>query len=132
MNARARRRLEEYRQYLASERRLSPHTLSNYQRDLGLLAGFCAARAIDDWQALDPAAARGFVAQLHRQGLAGRSIQRSLSAARSYYRYLLREQAVTRNPFTGIPAPKSGRRLPKALSVEQAVRLAGIEGGDAL
>jgi integrase/recombinase XerC len=132
MNARARRRLDEYLQYLASERRLSPHTRSSYQRDLGLLAAFCAARAIDDWQALDPAGARGFVAERHRQGLAGRSIQRLLSAARSFYRYLLREQAVSRNPFTGIPAPKSSKRLPKALSVEQAVRLVEIEGSDAL
>jgi integrase/recombinase XerC len=132
MNERARRRLAEYFQYLASERRLSPHTRSSYQRDLALLAAYCAERAIDDWPALDPAAARGFVAQLHRHGLAGRSIQRLLSAARSFYRYLLREQAATRNPFTGIPAPKSGKRLPKALSVEQAVRLAEIGGGDAL
>ena len=132
MNPRARRRLEEFQQYLASERRLSTHTRSNYQRDLGLLADYCVARAIDDWQALDPAAARGFVAQLHRQGLAGRSIQRLLSAARSFYRFLLREQGVSRNPFTGIPAPKSGRRLPKALSVEQAVRLVEIEADDVL
>jgi integrase/recombinase XerC len=132
MNNRAGRRLDGYLQYLESERRLSPHTRSNYQRDLTLLAAFCAAGAIDDWQGLDPAAARGFVAQLHRRGLAGRSIQRTLSAVRSFYRYLLREQAVTRNPFTGIPAPKSGKRLPKALSVEQAVRLVEIDGDDTL
>ena len=132
MNARARRRLDEFLQYLASERRLSPHTRSSYQRDLGSLAGFCAARAIADWQDLDPAGARGLVAQLHRQGLAGRSIQRLLSAARSFYRFLLREQAVTRNPFIGIPAPKSGKRLPKALSVEQVMRLVEIEGEDLL
>jgi len=127
MKAPAVRQLDAFFQYLKSERRLSPHTLSNYRRDLDTLVAFCDVHGLKDWRAVDIARARAYVAQLHRQGLAGGSIQRHLSAARSLYRYLLREGLAAHNVFTGVAAPKAGKRLPKALSVDQAVRLVEIE-----
>jgi integrase/recombinase XerC len=69
---------------------------------------------------------------LHRQGLAGRSIARALSSARSFQRYLLREGLAAHNAFTGVAAPKAGKRLPKALSVDQAARLMQIDGDEPL
>ncbi len=132
MNERARRELDHFFQYLKSERRLSPHTLSNYRRDLTRLSAFAAAQGVDRWRALDTAAARAFAAQLHRRGLNGRSIARMLSAARSFYRFLIREGCAAASPFAGVSAPKAGKRLPKALSVEQAARLMDIPAGDAL
>src|SRR4030065_557025 len=87
MKAQAARQLDAYFDFLKNERRLSPHTLSNYRRDLGTLALFCDARSLDDWRAITVQQARAFAAQLHRQGLAGRSIARDLSAARSLPRY---------------------------------------------
>ncbi|MDH4133329.1 MAG: tyrosine recombinase XerC [Gammaproteobacteria bacterium] len=112
--------------HLKSERRLSPLTLESYRRDLEALSGFCSTQAVDTWRDLDVAGARRFAAQLHRQGLNGRSIARTLSGARSFYRYLLREGFSAQNPFIGITAPKAGKRLPRALSVEQAARLVEI------
>ena len=126
--SRATRELDGFFQYLKSERRLSPHTASGYRRDLDALLRFCDAQDLKDWQALKVSQARAFATYLHRHGLAGRSIARALSAARSFYRYLLREGVVAHNPFAGIAAPKSGKRLPKALSVDQAAHLMQIEG----
>ena len=126
--SRATRELDGFFQYLKSERRLSPHTASAYRRDLDALLRFCAAQELNDWGALKVSHARAFATYLHRQDLAGRSIARALSAARSFYRYLLREGVVAHNPFAGIAAPKSGKRLPKALSVDQAAHLMQIEG----
>lgn len=122
------RELDGFFQYLKSERRLSPHTASGYRRDLDALLRFCDTQDLDDWRALKVSQARAFATYLHRHGLAGRSIARALSAARSFYRYLLREAVVAHNPFAGIAAPKSGKRLPKALSVDQAAHLMQIEG----
>lgn len=122
------RELDGFFQYLKSERRLSPHTASGYRRDLDALQRFCDTQGLSGWRVLKVSQARAFATYLHRHGLAGRSIARALSAARSFYRYLLREGLVTHNPFAGIAAPKSGKRLPKALSVDQAAQLMQIEG----
>jgi len=127
-----RREIDRFFLYLRSERRLSPHTLKNYRRDLDALAAFAAAHDADTWQRIDASLARAFAATLHRKGLNGRSIARMLSAARSFYRFLIREGLATVSPFTGVSAPKAGKRLPKALSVEQAGSLVEIPEGDAL
>jgi len=132
MKAQAARQLNVYFDFLKNERRLSPHTLSNYRRDLHTLVMFCDACGLDEWRALHVQQARAFAAQLHRQGLAGRSIARALSAARSFQRYLLREGLAAHNAFTGVAAPKAGKRLPKALSVDQAARLMQIDGDELL
>jgi len=127
-----RREIDSFFQYLRSERRLSPHTLKNYRRDLDALAAFAAVHDADTWQRIDTSLARAFAATLHRKGLNGRSIARMLSAARSFYRFLIREALATANPFSGVSAPKAGKRLPKALSVEQACSLVEIPEDDAL
>ena len=113
--------------HLGNERRLSPLTLQHYQRDLVAMMHYCASHRITQWQALKPKALRHFVATLHHQGLSGKSIQRTLSALRSFYRYLQREHAVTNNPVMGISAPKSARRLPKTLTADQAARLVSVD-----
>jgi len=106
-------------QYLAHERRLSVHTVSNYQRDLVRLASFCEQHDIGSWALIKTSHIRQFIAQLHRQGLAGRTIQRSLSTIRSFYRYLIRENLVDSNPAMAVQAPKSAKRLPSMLDVDQ-------------
>ena len=62
---------------------------------------------------------RLFIAQLNREGLSGRSIQRHLSSLRSFYRYLIREEKVLTNPAQVVQAPKAGKRLPSTLDVDQ-------------
>jgi integrase/recombinase XerC len=105
---------------LAEQRRLSPHTVSNYRRDLGRL--LVAAEEIPLAQ-LQNLHIRRFVAQLHGQGLNGRSLARLLSAWRGFFAWLGERGAVPANPCLGIRAPKSPRLLPKALSVDETARL---------
>ncbi len=124
--------VDRFKTYLLKERRVSPLTVSSYGRDLARLLAFCRRRALADWRALDAALTRLYVAELRQQGLAGRSIQRHLSALRSFYRYLLREGEVARDPAAGIRAPKSARRLPKSLNPDEAARLLAFEPRDRL
>ena len=132
MHEHARQFLEKFLLHLAAERRLSPLTSIHYQRDLTQCMAYCDSTSIADWDALNTAEVRGWVAAMHRRGLSGKSIQRALSALRSFYRYLLREQAVARNPASGVTAPKSARRLPRTLTTDQAARLMAFDGRDPL
>jgi len=108
---------------LRYERRLSDHTISNYERDLMRLKLFCASQEITDWTQIENKHIRQCVAKMHRQSLSGKTIQRFLSATRSYFRYLVRERLAKVNPATDVVSPKSAKRLPKTLSVDQVGRL---------
>lgn len=107
---------------LSGVRRLSPHTIASYRRDLDQFRAFCDERRIDDPAAIVNADIRLWIAKL-RHHLNGRSVQRALSALRSFYKYLLREHLVAHNPTTGITAPKSPRRLPRTLDIDQTQQL---------
>lgn len=111
--------IDLYLQHIAQERRLSAHTVSNYQRDLKQLSTYCNQQNLVTWQAIKTSHIRQFLAQLNRQGLSGRSIQRTLSAIRSLYRFLIREGLVSTNPAQAVQAPKAQKRLPATLDVDQ-------------
>lgn len=105
---------------LAEQRRLSPHTIANYRRDLAQLLAAAEGQPLDR---LLVHHIRRFVAGLHAKGLSGRSLARLLSAWRGFFAWLGERGLVRINPCDGIRAPKSPRRLPKALSVDEAARL---------
>ena len=88
--------LDGFYTYLSSERQYSRHTLSNYQRDLARLLDYQQHSTLFpdgrvDWARIEAKHIRNFVAWVHREGLGGKSIQRLLSAIRSFYKYLHRE-----------------------------------------
>lgn len=122
--------IDQFASYLINERRASPLTVLHYRRDLARLLDFCRRRGIGEWHDLDAAHIRLYAAELHKAGLAGRSVQRRLSAVRSFYQYLLREGRVEANPATGVGAPKSPRRLPKTLNPDETARLLEIDPTD--
>ncbi len=124
--------IERYLEHLRVERRLSTHTGSGYRRDLDRLARYCRSADIPDWQGITPHGARRFAGELRRQGLSARSIQRALSASRGFYRYLLKHRQVGVNPFSGITAPKSEKRLPGVLTVDQVTLLVAAQGKELL
>lgn len=124
--------IDRFRQHLGVERRLSPHTVSNYTRDLIALREWCARRGIHDWRTLDNQHIRTFAAQSHAAGLGPRSVQRRLSAVRTFFEYLLRERELTGNAAYDIRAPKGSRRLPHALDADQMARLLDFKPSDAL
>jgi len=110
----------DYLAELAEQRRLSPHTVNNYRRDLEKLLSAAGATPLAELQVHH---VRRFVAQLHGQGLSGRTLARLLSAWRGFFAWLGRRGLVKANPCEGVRAPKSPRLLPKALSVDEASRL---------
>jgi integrase/recombinase XerC len=124
--------LARFRQYLTRERRLSSHTDSNYARDLKALVRFCDQQGIAQWAALEPDQVRLFAARSHAAGLAPRSVQRRLSAVRSFLTFLIREGILKRNCAVEVRAPKGARRLPGTLDADSMARLLQIPGQDAL
>ena len=121
--------LAGYLAYLAHEKRLSANTLESYERDIEALLECAGSRPLDKLQVHD---VRRFVGQLHGKGLNARSIARMLSAWRGLYRYLARDHCYTENPCLGIRAPKAAKRLPQALSPDDAHRLLEIDVDGAL
>jgi len=113
-------------------RRLSPHTVDAYRRDLARLAAFLERSGNAGWGDLSAKQARAFPAKLHQSGLSGRSIRRMLAAARALYRHLVAEGRAAVNPFDGISAPKSARKLPPTLSVDELSGLLARHDGGVL
>jgi integrase/recombinase XerC len=122
-----------YLDELAQQRRLSPHTVSNYRRDLLVLCTLVAelpgGLSLDQLQTHH---VRRFIAQLHARGLVGRSLARSLSAWRGFYRWLGRRGEASLNPVDGVRPPKSPKALPKVLSPDEANRLLDSSSDDLL
>lgn len=106
--------------HLTVERRLSPRTVAAYGEDLAQLAAFLAARGgATAWRRIGSDSIRAFVAAQHRGGVSARSLQRRLSAFRSFYRWLLREGRASTNPADGVRAPKVARKLPNVLDADE-------------
>jgi integrase/recombinase XerC len=129
-------RVAAFLEHLRTERRLSPHTVSNYARDLDALLARIGDTALDR---VHQAHVRRAVAGLHaggaaRAGLAGKSIARMLSAWRTFFEWMARHHGLGANPVAGVRAPKSARTLPEALSPDVAAQLldATAEGAQEL
>ncbi len=120
--------IDRFIRHLATERRLSPHTCKHYRRDLDSLQRYCDKHDLQHWGDLDDEHLRAYSAAAYRRGLSARSIQRRLSAARTFFRYLLREKWVKRNPVDNVRAPKAGKRLPGNLDADRMARLLDIKG----
>jgi integrase/recombinase XerC len=112
--------VDAYLSELSDQRRLSPHTVVNYRRDLDKLLLAAGETPLDQVLVHH---IRRFVAQMHARGLSGRSLGRLLSAWRGFFAWLGERGLVRANPCEAIKAPKSPRLLPKALSVDETSRL---------
>lgn len=122
--------IESFLNDLVLRRHASPHTIANYRLDLEHLVEWLAERDITSWAQWDRRRVRAWVAWMHAEGYAATTITRKLAAARSLYRYLLREGTLAVNPLTVIPTPKQPRTLPTVLTVEEIERLLAAPRGD--
>jgi integrase/recombinase XerC len=120
------RPIEDFLSHLQVERRMSAHTLDAYRRDLAALAEWAARLENPALLALGTEQLRAFVAAEHRRGLSPKSLQRRLSACRSFYLWLLRHGRIAASPAAGLRAPKAPRKLPQVLDADEAVRLVEV------
>jgi len=114
--------IDDFLNYLKNERNYSPHTLSNYRRDLLFLTAFLVGKK------LDRLTGREYLMRLEQDGYSRRSIARKLSAARSFFRYQQREKKSRANPFQNLVTPKLPKKLPNFLYPEEMIRL--LEAAD--
>ena len=123
---------DRYIDYLRAERNASPYTVRNYASDL--LGGkrpesekgffqFLRLKGVGSLEEVDKHTMRDYVGWLMEQGIVKESIARKLSAVRSFFRYLIREEVLATNPLEKASSPKLDKRLPSFLTVEETVRL---------
>ncbi|MGB5835326.1 MAG: tyrosine recombinase XerC [Thiohalocapsa sp.] len=115
--------LDAFLGHLAYERRVSPHTVSSYRRDLARVLSWRNDEGLREWGALREGDVRRYIAGRHRNGMSGRTLSRELSTLRSLFEYLLREGLAKQNPARGVRPPKSGRKLPNTFDADQLTAL---------
>jgi integrase/recombinase XerC len=114
--------VQEYLRHLAKERDVSPHTVTAYERDLRDFVAFLGSYYGTDawtWEGVDRLAMRGFLAHLSRRGVGKRTLARTLSGVRSFYRWMHRNEMVEANPASAVGAPKQEQHLPGYLDRAQ-------------
>ena len=119
--------LSDFLAQLTIEKRASQYTVKSYKRDLNCLSNYCESKSISLWTDLKQTDIRSYMASRHHQGLSSTSLQRELSAIRSFFNFLLKNQLTDNNPGQYIKAPKNTRKLPKTLDVDQIKSL--LEAG---
>jgi integrase/recombinase XerD len=110
--------IDAFLDHLRVERRLSAHTLESYGRDLAALDAYAAAVG-RPLEALDRQMLEAFVRQQVSRGLAPRSVARSVAAVRGYYRFLVLDRHLDKNPADQLQPPRAWPALPKFLSLEE-------------
>jgi integrase/recombinase XerD len=123
-------RLEQFADFLALERGASRNTVAAYRRDLLHLIQFLTGRGVDAPERATTPQLRDFIFHLKDLGLAPTSIRRHISATRSYYRFLVGEGHVVRDPTERLASPKKWRTLPAVLSVAEVERLLSAPHAD--
>ncbi|MBR9909886.1 MAG: tyrosine recombinase XerC [Gammaproteobacteria bacterium] len=119
--------IEHFNNYLRVEKQLAANTVSSYQRDLKHLQQFSQQQEIT-FEQLHQSHIRQCLGQLHRSGLKPRSLQRWLSALRTFFNYCLTKSWLPANPCSGIRAPKASKPLPKVLDADQAAQFVAVSG----
>ena len=118
--------VQRYLQHARVEKRLAERTLALYALDLEKLAQFAAVAGVSLLQ-VQHHHVRRWVAQMHSGGRSGRGIALILSGWRGFYAWAGRDGLVPSNPVLDVRAPRAAKPLPKALGVDDAVRLAEFE-----
>ncbi|HOG47222.1 MAG TPA: tyrosine recombinase [Anaerolineae bacterium] len=116
-------RLAGFLRYLDAERSASPCTLANYGREVAEFLGFLTRQGVSACDEVERDTLRSYLAWLASEGYARGSVARRVAEVRSFGRYLQREGWAPANPYAALRAPKTGRRLPDALSVQETVAL---------
>lgn len=123
---------QPYWDFLRIERQVSPHTLSNYQRQLKAICEMLDKQQITEWQAVDASVIRWLLSQSHKEGLGAKSVGLRLVALRQFLAFLVNQGELSTNPAIGIKAPKTNKHLPKNIDAEQITQLLNVESNQPL
>ena len=120
-------RIQSFISYLKNERQASKHTIASYLLDLEQFAriamGSSVKRGSVQWENITVNDVRMYIVECQNEGCSKRSVNRKISAMRTFYRFLQREDVMKNNPFVGIRSPKISKPLPKYLSINEVDRL---------
>ncbi len=105
----------EFRSYLQIERNSSKHTIKNYMNDIDQFTAFMKQQKVEDFSVVSYLDVRSYLALLHTKKYTRRSIARKCSSLRSFYRFLMRENYISSNPFQHVSTPKLEKKLPHFL-----------------
>ena len=130
MNKEAQALTNLFFRYLETERRYSQNTIRSYQRDLEHFSVHLQDKKLSRWAESKPHHIRTYASQIFIEGLGAKSIQRRLSAIRSFMNYLLREGMIKNNPAEGVKTPKAPKKLPGVLDIQQISQLLDIQETD--
>lgn len=123
-------KFEDYKKqfisYLKIEKNASPLTIDFYQKDIDLFFDFLQREGITSFEFIDQRIARTFLTDLYNTQLSRRSVSRKISALRSFYKFLQRENITQTNPFSLISLPKSTESIPDFLYEEELSKLFSV------
>ncbi|TCP29175.1 tyrosine recombinase XerC subunit [Scopulibacillus darangshiensis] len=119
--------LEMFLRYLEIEKHVSEHTILNYTKDIEDFFIFMKQQALNDIAAVSYASVRVFLTEQLNKGHSRRTLARKISSLRSFFRYCIREELATENPFALASLPKQEYRLPKFLYEEELGKLFDVE-----
>ena len=115
--------VEEYISYIADVKNLSKNTTNSYKRDLNKFANFVIGLEITNYSSINDEICSAWIGDLFSDGINPRSIQRHLSSAKGFFKYLKKNGLVNTSPFDLISAPKTPSNLPDVLSPEDVEQL---------
>jgi integrase/recombinase XerC len=124
--------LQDFDEYMCSEKGLSLCTRRNYLLQLRQMACYLAAQGITSWQEVDAAWVRQLAAKGMRDGMKASSLATRLSSLRSFFDFLIRRRVLSANPAKGVSAPKKKRPLPKNLDIDEVSQLLDVHDNDPL
>ncbi len=122
--------LERFVAYLLEEKRASPYTVRNYEREVDQFAHFLAEEGITAWDQVTPKHLQNWLSTLAREGISSASISRRLYEVRAFFRFLERHGYLEANPIDGVKGPQLPQRLPRYLTVDEVTALMRAAGGD--
>lgn len=113
----------QYLDYLKYQRNYSDKTIESYHRQITHFKEYLKAERIDKYEKVDYLMLRGYLTKLHDENLAKSTINHKLSALRSFYNYLLKEELIKDNPFLLVESLKTAKRNPDFLYPEEVLAL---------
>ncbi|HSQ30881.1 MAG TPA: site-specific tyrosine recombinase XerD [Gemmatimonadaceae bacterium] len=115
--------LDRFSDYLTLEQGSSPRTLEAYRRDVERLVDYARSKGVQTPSEVTSRTLREFVYHLKDLGLSPSSIRRNISAVRTYFRFLMADGVVVRDPSERLETPQRWRTLPDVLTVQEVERL---------